>query len=83
MTTGPYAVVRHPIYTSLFGLLIATGIVFSSPRVVLIAAVFYAAGTLWRVRLEERLLRQTFGEEHAKYVARVPAFIPGWPQTWN
>ena len=41
MTSGPYSIVRHPIYTAMLGLLIATGIVLSHWAVVVIALVIF------------------------------------------
>jgi protein-S-isoprenylcysteine O-methyltransferase Ste14 len=76
ITTGPYRYVRNPIYTALFGLGLATGLVLSRWPVVPIFAVLYAAGTVIRVRSEERLLRAEFGPEFEDYARRVPAFVP-------
>ena len=78
ITTGPYSVVRHPIYTSMLGLLLATGLALSTWQAVAIGAVVFLVGTAWRVRLEERLLLAAFGEEFERYRAKVPAFIPYW-----
>jgi len=76
ITTGPFALVRHPIYAGLGGMLIASGLVVS-PWWGLAAAVgVYAVGTAVRMRAEERLLLETFGEEYASYRARVPAVVP-------
>ena len=76
-TSGPYAHVRHPIYTGMLGMLVATGLAVS-PWIVLVAAiVVFAIGTLIRVRIEERLLRETFGPQFEEYARRVPAVIPG------
>lgn len=74
--TGPYAYVRHPIYSALLGLLLATGLVFSPWSTIALAAAVFAAGTVWRVRIEERLLRAQGGIEFEKYTTRVPAFVP-------
>ena len=41
VTTGPYAYVRNPIYTALFGLLLATGISMSRWPVVVLASGVY------------------------------------------
>jgi protein-S-isoprenylcysteine O-methyltransferase Ste14 len=76
-TKGPYARVRHPIYTGMLGMLIATGIAISHWLVLLIAILVFAIGTLIRVRIEERLLRETFGSQFDDYARRVPAVIPG------
>ena len=44
----------------------------------LIAAVpVFLVGTLIRIREEERLLRDQFGDEYARYASETPAFIPG------
>ena len=76
ITAGPYHYVRNPIYTALFGLALATGLVLSRWLVIPIFAVFYVAGTLMRIRIEERLLRAGFGPEFEDYARRVPALIP-------
>jgi len=76
VTTGPYNLVRHPIYTAMLCKLIATAIIISHWLVLLIAVAVFLAGTLIRTRFEERLLGDAFGEEFAKWRARVPGLIP-------
>lgn len=76
ITSGPYAIVRHPIYTAMLGLLVATGMTFSSVPATLLGVVLYLLGTLIRTRIEERLLMATFGERYQAYARRVPALIP-------
>lgn len=76
ITTGPYRVVRHPIYTAMFGVLIAMGLSLSTPAATLAASAVFVIGTSIRVWFEERLLRGYFGEEFARYRETVPAFIP-------
>ncbi len=76
ITAGPYRYVRNPIYTALFGLALATGLVISRWPVIPLFAVLYTAGTLMRIRIEERLLRAGFGPEFEDYARRVPALIP-------
>ena len=76
-TKGPYARVRHPIYTGMLGMLIATGMAISHGLALLVAVAVFAIGTLIRVRIEERLLRETFGSQFDDYAQRVPAVIPG------
>jgi protein-S-isoprenylcysteine O-methyltransferase Ste14 len=75
-TKGPYARVRHPIYTGMLGMLVATGLAISHWIVLVAAIVVFAIGTLIRVRIEERLLRETFGPQFEEYARRVPAVIP-------
>jgi protein-S-isoprenylcysteine O-methyltransferase Ste14 len=76
VTTGPYNLVRHPIYTAMLGKLIATGAVLSYWPVVLVAFVIFLIGTLIRTRFEEGLLAAAFGEKFADWKSRVPGLIP-------
>jgi protein-S-isoprenylcysteine O-methyltransferase Ste14 len=74
---GPYRFVRNPIYTGMLGMLVATGLVVTNWSVLLLAVVLFALGTWFRVRVEERLLRDAFPEEFEEYARRVPALLPG------
>lgn len=76
ITTGPYKIVRHPIYSALFGLLIVTGYSMTLLWAFIIAIVFYFIGTIFRTRVEEQLLIQHFGDQYEKYKKKVPALIP-------
>jgi len=76
VTEGPYRLVRHPIYTAMFGMLMATGLAISRPLWLLPAIVVFLAGTIVRVRSEEMLLREAFGQQFETYARRVPAIIP-------
>ena len=74
--TGPYRVVRHPVYA---GLLLAAGATAAESgrlEAVAGAAVLIAAISL-RAKLEERFLRRDLGDEaYAGYRRRVPMLIP-------
>ena len=74
---GPYRFVRNPIYTGMFGMLLATGLAVTSWIPLLAAAILFAIGTYIRIRIEERLLRGAFGEQFDEYARRVAALIPG------
>lgn len=76
ITEGPYNLVRNPIYTGMFGMLIATGLAASRWYTLIAAIIFFLSGTLIRIRREENLLRQSFGAEFEAYRSRVPALIP-------
>jgi protein-S-isoprenylcysteine O-methyltransferase Ste14 len=75
---GPYSHVRHPIYTAMLGMLLATGFTFSVWWALSAAIVLFAAGTAVRIRAEERLLRGAFGDDFEAYRRYVPAIIPRW-----
>jgi len=74
---GPYRFVRNPIYTGMFGMLIATGLATARWISLLVGVALFAIGTGIRIRIEERLLREEFGERFDDYVRRVWALIPG------
>ena len=74
---GPYRFVRNPIYTGMFGMLLATGLATTQWIPLLAAIGLFIAGTYIRIRSEERLLREAFGSEFEAYARNVPALIPG------
>jgi protein-S-isoprenylcysteine O-methyltransferase Ste14 len=74
---GPYRFVRNPIYTGMFGMLVATGMVGMRWERLAVAVVLFAVGTYVRIRTEERLLRGAFGVRFEEYARRVRAVIPG------
>jgi phospholipid methyltransferase len=76
VTEGPYRLVRHPIYTGMFGKLLATNFAFGHWLGLPIAGGVFAIGTMIRIRFEEKLLREAFGSQFEDYARRVPAFIP-------
>lgn len=75
-TSGPYAYVRHPIYSGMLGMLLATGLAVGNLLSLLAAMVVFLMGTIIRVRSEEKLLRDAFGKEFDAYAQRVNAIIP-------
>jgi protein-S-isoprenylcysteine O-methyltransferase Ste14 len=77
VTEGPYRIVRHPIYTGMLGMLLATCLATSYWFAIPFAVLIYIIGTLIRVRSEEKLLRETFGADFDDYARRITAFIPG------
>ncbi|HVZ40824.1 MAG TPA: isoprenylcysteine carboxylmethyltransferase family protein [Candidatus Kapabacteria bacterium] len=76
ITSGPYAVVRHPIYAGMGGMFLVTGLVISHWWAFGAGLVLFAIGTAIRVREEEKLLTESFGEAFVRYRASVPAVVP-------
>jgi protein-S-isoprenylcysteine O-methyltransferase Ste14 len=74
--TGPYAVVRHPIYSSLFAILGSTLFLFTPWKCAVISVVLFVAGTEIRVYTEDRLLESRFGDQFREYRKRVAAYVP-------
>jgi len=77
VTWGPFAYVRHPIYSALIAWLFAMAVAFGHHRGLVLALPFYAIGTWLRVAEEERLLRAHFGQAYDEYAVRVKRFLPG------
>ena len=75
--TGPFALVRHPIYVALFLFMCAMAVAYGHTRNLIVAVPVFALGTWLRIRHEERLLREMFGGEYDAYAARVKRFVPG------
>jgi protein-S-isoprenylcysteine O-methyltransferase Ste14 len=73
---GPYRIVRHPIYTGMFGMLVAGSLAYGHWLGLLLASLVYFFGTVIRIRSEEKLLREQFGAAYEEYAHRVPAFVP-------
>jgi protein-S-isoprenylcysteine O-methyltransferase Ste14 len=72
---GPYAFVRHPIYTGILLALLGTALAVGEWRAAL--AVVLAAAAFWRkLGIEEAVMRRQFGEAYVCYAKRVPALIP-------
>jgi protein-S-isoprenylcysteine O-methyltransferase Ste14 len=76
VTEGPYRIVRHPIYTAMFGMLLATCFAFGHWLGWIVGGTVFVAGTLIRIRSEEKLLREAFGAEYEDFARRVKAFVP-------
>jgi protein-S-isoprenylcysteine O-methyltransferase Ste14 len=74
--SGPYRVVRHPIYTSMLCMLVATGLLIAAWPVLAAALALEIAGTEVRVRVEDALLAARFGEALEAYRRTVPAYVP-------
>jgi protein-S-isoprenylcysteine O-methyltransferase Ste14 len=76
ITTGPYRLIRHPIYTSMFGMLLATVLAWSWWPLGIAAVVLFVIGTEIRIRSEDALLAARFGEKYTAWRAKTPAYIP-------
>lgn len=72
---GPYAFVRHPIYTGLLVGMLGTAIVFGYVRC--FVGAFICGFALWlKLQIEERFMLQQFGDQYTDYRQRVRALVP-------
>src|SRR5581483_2260237 len=73
--SGPYRLVRHPIYAAMLGMFVGTAMV--SGGLYALLGVVLAAVAYWRkVLVEEHYLHQAFGDEYAEYSRITPTLIP-------
>ncbi len=72
---GPYALVRHPIYSGFLLAMLGTAIAFGEWRC-LVGLLLATAGFWQKARLEEQFLVQRFGPEYVQYRTAVKALIP-------
>lgn len=75
ITSGPYALVRHPIYTGLLVAFLGSAIARGEWRGLLAVALVFVALSA-KLRLEERWMRAQFGEAYESYSRRVAALVP-------
>ncbi len=74
VTTGPFAVVRHPMYFGLFISALGSILIYPTWTTLLFAA--FAPSIILRARSEERTLQAEFGDQWQEYCRRVPIFFP-------
>jgi protein-S-isoprenylcysteine O-methyltransferase Ste14 len=79
--TGPYAFVRHPIYTGIITALVATAAI-EATLAALVGAALICSGLWLKARAEERFLMVELGlDDYKSYCRRVPMLIPFlWPR---
>ena len=76
VTTGPYSIVRNPLYVAniiaLLGFCVVFELLWFLPAAFLYLFVLYSIV----VRYEEMRLSQEFGASHTVYMKRVPRWVP-------
>jgi protein-S-isoprenylcysteine O-methyltransferase Ste14 len=75
MRTGPYAIVRHPIYSGGLLALLGAALVLDELRGFAGLAVTFVGWSM-KLRLEEAFMIEQFGDEYARYQREVGALIP-------
>jgi protein-S-isoprenylcysteine O-methyltransferase Ste14 len=75
ITSGPYAVVRHPIYTGILTGFLGTAMAISQVRGFIVFALIFLV--LWaKLRMEEQWMRSQFGETYASYAHHTALLVP-------
>jgi len=73
--SGPYAIVRHPIYAGFLLALAGTAMGMGEIRA-FVALAIVAAGMRFKARIEEKFMRERFGEQYQRYQREVKSLIP-------
>jgi protein-S-isoprenylcysteine O-methyltransferase Ste14 len=79
ITSGPFAIVRNPMYFGFLVMIIGGLLLYRTWTIVLIALCWPVF--LKRARVEEQVLEQAFGEEYLEYKHRVPWMFPQFGKT--
>jgi protein-S-isoprenylcysteine O-methyltransferase Ste14 len=74
VTSGPYALIRHPIYTGLILAMLGSAIAVNPFWALLLFLV--GAYFIYSARREETVMLQLFPEQYADYMARTGMLIP-------
>ena len=77
ITSGPYKVIRHPIYASMLALFIASVFLLGRLPWWPIGFAVFLAGIETRMHIEDALLRNRFGARFEEWSKAVPAYLPG------
>jgi len=78
--TGPYMFVRNPMYIGRFFLIFGILLMTANVWLLIGFTILYWFYMSNRVRREERLLAELFGDDYRQYQARVPAYRPTFTQ---
>lgn len=81
-TSGPYSVVRHPLYLGNFLMWLSVGCFAGVWPLAVICALLFLLQYERIALVEESVLRQHFGESFEKWALRTPAFVPN-PLLWR
>ena len=73
--TGPYSKIRHPMYTALFVIYLAFGII-SLNYILLAVFILIIISSILRVPDEEKMMIEKFGERYKIYMQNTGRFLP-------
>lgn len=77
VSDGPYHYIRHPGYAGFVLMALGLAIGYSSWIGLAAIPLLLLPGLSYRMRVEERLLAEKFGEEYREYARKTRALIPG------
>jgi hypothetical protein len=92
ITSGPFAVVRNPLYVGNFLITLGVAAFSGVTWLVALTVVLFAFQYYCIVKYEEKLLTARFGAEYEAYLQAVPAWVPArlppldqieWPSSFS
>lgn len=78
VTNGPFRIMRYPIYSGNFLIVMGFAVYASSLTFIAIAAIVYAAHNFFLSRYEEDILKKTFGTSYEQYSMATPRWYPSY-----
>jgi protein-S-isoprenylcysteine O-methyltransferase Ste14 len=76
ISSGPYQVLRHPSYTGILLAVIGLGFFIGNWLSVVALTACFAAGLVYRIRVEERALRRDLGDRYRDFASTRKRLIP-------
>ena len=76
ITTGPYSIVRHPIYASMLAMFLMSALQIGRLPFWPVGLLIFVVGVEIRIQAEDALLLSRFGTTFTAWKVRVPAYIP-------
>jgi protein-S-isoprenylcysteine O-methyltransferase Ste14 len=74
--TGPYRLIRHPAYTGFLVALLGYGLCLTNWLSLLVVVGCALIGFIYRIQVEERVLREQLGQRYQEYMGRTKRLIP-------
>ena len=76
VTGGPYRFTRHPMYLGIVSFHVGATLAMESLALLAITLIYVIPFTALRIRAEDTVLAEGFGDEFHAFAGRVPALVP-------
>ena len=75
--SGPYRIIRHPAYAGYLFMALGLALGFSSLSGLVSTLLILLPATVYRIRVEDRLLAEHFGAQFEEYARKKERLLPG------
>jgi len=76
LTTGPFAIVRHPLYASLIWIFVGGALIYANPLSLALTLFVFVPMMYVRAKKEDAVLLASFATEYEAYRRRTGMFFP-------